>query len=100
MGATGGTNFNESFGGRDPQNCSPYTNIWAQDTTQRQDENHSSHSKDDQLIEGGVWTAQLQESSEVTKEVGDSAVCTEGQLDQEEGVQQGMDTTEEPGPYY
>ena len=43
----------------------------------------SSQSKDDQIIEGGVWTAQLQEGSEVTEEVGDCIVYTEGELCQE-----------------
>ena len=86
MRVTAGTKFEESLGGRDPQNCGPYTNIWAQDTTQRQDEKQSSH-KDDQLIEGAVWTAQLQEGSEVTEEVEDRTGNTERQLEQEEYVQ-------------
>lgn len=60
--------------------------IPAHDTTQTQDEKHSCHSKDDQKIEGGVWTAQLQEDSEVTEEVEDDIISTEGQLDQKEGV--------------
>ena len=100
MEARGGTNIKESPGGKDTQNCGPCVNIGAHDTKPRQDEKCSSHRKDDQLIEGGVWTAQLQEGKEVTEEVGYGIVHREGQLDQEEGVQQGMDTTEEPGPRY
>ena len=45
-------------------------------------------------------TAQIQEGSEVIEKVEDGTVSTERQLDQEEGVQPGMDTTEEPGPRY
>ena len=45
MGATGGKNFKEAIGGRDPHNCGTYMNIQAQDTTQRQDEKGSSHRK-------------------------------------------------------
>ena len=67
-------------------NRGPCTNIWDQDTAQRQDKKFSSHRKDDQLIEGGVWAAQLQEGSEVTEEVGDGVVSTERQLYWEEGV--------------
>ena len=59
-----------------------------------------SHGKNDQIIEGGVWTVQFQEGSEVTEEVGFGTVHTERQLDPEESVKQGLDTTEEPGPSY
>ena len=100
MGATSRKGFAESLGGGDPQNSGTYPDIRAQDTAQRQDDNHSSLSENDQLIEGDVWAAHLQECREITEEVGNDIVSTEWKLDQEKGVQQGMCATEEPGPSY
>lgn len=94
MGAIGGRNFKGTLGGRDTQNCGSHMNIQAQETTQRQDEKHSTGSKDDQLIEGRIWIAQLQEGNEVTEEVGDDIIHKEDQLDQVEGMQQGVGTTD------
>ena len=54
MRATSGEGFKESLSGGDSQDNGPYTNIRAQDDTQRHDEEHSSFGKDDQLIDGNV----------------------------------------------
>ena len=97
MGATGRKGFQECLSGGNPQDDGPYTDIWAQNNSQRQERKHSFLSKDDQLIEGGVWAAELQEHNEVTEEVGDNIVSTEGQSDQEERVQQGNATGDDPG---
>ena len=97
MGATGGQGFADPFSRGDPQDGDPNAAIRDQDATQWKNDNCSPYNEYDQLIERDVWAGQLQQDSKVTEKVEDEVVRTEGQLSQEEGEDQVIDTREKPG---
>ena len=98
MRTTGRQGFEDSCEGGDLQDDGCHADIGAQDTTQRQGEDQSSFSEDEQLIEGGVGAGGFEHNSEITEEVRDDSPCTESQLVHKEGVQQSLGTSGEPAP--
>ena len=66
-------------------------------TLNEKNDNFSPYSEYNQLIERSVWAGQLKQGTEVTEEVGEDVVRTEGDLSQEKCVGQGTGTGEEPG---
>ena len=98
MVATGRWGFADSLGSQDLQDDNCHVDIWAQDSTQWQNENQSFLSEDEEHIVGGVWAGGLEHNIKFTKEVEDDSPCTEGQLIHEEGMQQSMATEEIQDP--
>ena len=90
MGATGGQGFADPFSRGDPQDAETNVTIRDKDSTQWKYDNHSPCSEYDELIERGVWAGQHEQGSRVTEEMGDDIVSTEGQLNQEKCVGQGI----------